>query len=198
MDFWKAYLEKARMPEFGTKHLWLKTGERWNTSILRYLEYSSILENGGFINTQWSPDRRCIIAKDIISDMFVSFYDVNSRTVLAARPSAGAMDFTTEISKAKKHMRNPNIEMRVIGLQNSDKTQAEAIGIMHNAMGMGILAEADLFGSQKRHIIMDVYTGRVYNLLLENRIYRPGELMVSAPQPPVQPAISLQKTQEPK
>jgi hypothetical protein len=184
MDFWKTYLRKAGSPEFGTKQLWLKTGERWNTSILRYLEFSSLLETGKSIYVQWSPDCRYIIAKDIISDLFVSFYDVNSRTVLAARLSGGTENLTKEISKAKKQMANPNIEMRVIGLQNSDKALAEAIGVMHNAVGTGVLAEVDLFGNQKRHIIMDLYTGRVYNLLLENRIYRPGELIVSQPQAP--------------
>ncbi len=198
MDFWKAYLARSGMPEFGTKQLWLKTGERWNTSILRYLEYSSILQNGESINAQWNPERRYIIAKEIISDLFISFYDVNSRTVLAARLSGGTADFTKEISKARKRMRNPNIEMRVIGLQNSDKAPAETIEIMHDAIGTGILAEADLFGNQKRHIIMDLYTGRVYNLLLENRIYRPGELMITEPKPIVQPAAPSQNFPGPK
>lgn len=182
MDFWKTYLKKSALPEFGTKQLWLKTGERWNTSILRYSEYSKVLETGKSIYMQWSPDCGYIIAKDIISDMFISFYDVNSRTVLAARLSSLTGNFKNEISKARKHMANSNIEMRVIGLQNSDKAMAEAIGVMHNAIGTGVLSEVDLFGNQKRHIIMDLYTGRIYNLLLENRIYRPGELIVSQPQ----------------
>jgi hypothetical protein len=36
--------------------------------------------------------------------------------------------------------------------------------------------EVDLFGEEKRHIVMDMKTGLSYDLLLENRIYRPGEL----------------------
>ena len=36
--------------------------------------------------------------------------------------------------------------------------------------------EIDLFGTDKRHIALDLKTGTSYDLFLENRIYRPGEL----------------------
>ncbi len=185
MDFWKAYSEKVRLPEFGSSQTWLKTGERWNTSIMRYLEYSYILGAGEHITAQWSPDIRYIIAKEIISDLFISLYDVNTRSVFACRIGGDHKSFSFEASKAVRKIRNPNIEMRAIGLQNTDKQSADAIMEMRNAIGTGSLAEADLFGNQKRHIIMELYTGRMYNLLLENRIYRPGELMVLASKPEI-------------
>ena len=36
--------------------------------------------------------------------------------------------------------------------------------------------EIDMFGEEKRHMAIDMKTGLSYDLLLENRIYRPGEL----------------------
>ena len=36
--------------------------------------------------------------------------------------------------------------------------------------------EADLFGSDRRNIAIDLKTGTSFNMLTENRLYKPGEL----------------------
>ena len=40
----------------------------------------------------------------------------------------------------------------------------------------GHFMEVDLFGTDTRHIALDLKTGVSYNLLLLNRLYRAGEL----------------------
>ncbi len=199
MDFWKTYTEKKGAKSFGSSQLWLKTGERWNTSILRYKEFSDELQEESSIIAEWNLDRSHIIAKNIISDIFLSFYDVNTRTVLAIRTSSQPEKYLESVYKMRKKIKNPNIEIRAIGLQNSQTGSLTVLETLAKAMHPGKLAETDLFGNQKRHIIMDLYTGRVYNLLLENRIYRPGELIATQAPPgsPLQSGSPIQKPQVP-
>ena len=37
--------------------------------------------------------------------------------------------------------------------------------------------EADLFGNSTRHIAIDIYSGMSFNVLLEDKLYKPGELV---------------------
>ncbi len=190
MDFWAAYEKRRGEPDFGKGRLWLKTGERPNASLLRLAQRSSELKPGQASLYPYSPEKRYLLAKDIVSEMLISIYDVNSRTAFAARPTGPVYSEEIErISKALSAMRNPRLEIRLIGLQNNDTSFIESTERLRRRIGHE-LSEVDIFGNERRHVIIDLLTGKPYSLLLENRIYRPGELIV-AQKPSSKPSGAL-------
>ena len=71
----------------------------------------------------------------------------------------------------------PNVEARIMGLQNGED-HAFLGGLLGFLSKQGIrLIEADLFGEETRHVAIDLKTGASYNVLLEDRHYRAGELV---------------------
>ncbi len=193
MDFRKAYEKRRAASGFGSQQLWLKTGERWNTSILKYSEWSSELKNGTLFQ-KWTPEKRFLIAKNMVSELLVTFYDVNTKAILAMRISKALGEREVDdVKKRLSSLRRPNLELRLIGLQNNSKDMIGSVERLQEAVDCR-LVEVDLFGNQTRHIIIDLLTGKPYNLLLENRIYRPGELIVgfAAAVPPAQKEVTEQ------
>ena len=108
--------------------------------------------------------------------MLLTMYDVNSRSILAIRSALPieANDLK-DIQKKLNHMRDANIEIRAIGLQNGWRGYAKSFNDIYK-VSKGHCMEIDLFGEEKRHVAIDLKTGLSYDLLLEDRIYRPGEL----------------------
>ena len=67
--------------------------------------------------------------------------------------------------------------MRIIGLQGNDHTMYVAIEGMQKTVPEARLVEVDLFGNEIRHIAFDTKTGSTYDLLLQNKIYGPADLI---------------------
>ncbi len=121
-------------------------------------------------------DGRYIIARDVTFDLLASLYDINSRSAVLLR-ATWPLD-SGDLGKIKAmigKLRRPRIEMRVIGLQNGNTNLMKVVDELYNAV-KGSLIEVDLFGNLTRHIAIDLNTGMSYDVLLEDRIYRPGEL----------------------
>ena len=174
MDLFRPY--SAEASNMGNQRLYLSTGKRNHASISQIESRSIVLERnkGKFI--KYSDKSRYLIAKAITFDMLITVYDVNSRLILAIRPAlpTDANDLKT-VQKMLGHMKNANMEIRAIGLQNGWRGYAKSFNDIYKA-SKGHCMEIDMFGEEKRHIAIDMKTGLSYDLLLENRIYRPGEL----------------------
>jgi hypothetical protein len=176
MDFWNVYEARRTVSAFGTKQFLLNTGERYNTSIAGIKDRSVELAINDASYYKYMSGRRYVTVSNITFDLLASFYDTNSRSAFMMRLTSPFRP--VELSRAAgviRKMRNPNIEVRFIGLQNNDSFLLHSI-IDMKKISDGNLVEADLFGDQVRHVAIDLYTGKPYHLLLENRIYRPGEL----------------------
>lgn len=175
MDLWGAYKAKT-MGDFSQSPVMLNTGDRKGTSLSMVEWSSSVLEVNSTLVQKYDEAHRYILAKDISFDLLVTAYDVNSRWTFAAR-------VTQKLDPAqwKKlfgilgKVRPSNFEFRLIGMQNGYRAGLEGVELLHKRTS-GVLAEADLFGTDTRHIAIDTKTGVSYNLLLLNRVYRPGEL----------------------
>ncbi len=125
---------------------------------------------------QFPEQSRYVCARDITFDLLVTLYDVNTRTMAIFRlvkelPEATRAKLVKFISSLKR----PTLELRAIGMQNSYKEMLPLIAQMRE-LSKAILVEVDLFGTSTRHVVIDMQTGMPYNLLLLNRVYRPGEL----------------------
>ncbi len=120
---------------------------------------------------------RYIAATDLTFSLLASLYDVNSSKLIAYNIFADAKPCISGFGSFIKPLKRPNIEARLIGLQNgSDKKPVEQI--MEFLIKRGIpLVEADLFGNEVRHIAFDAKQGMSFNVLVNNMNYRPGELV---------------------
>ncbi len=176
MDFWGTYEKKRSDPQFGFRRLALNTGERHIASALRLIGRSLEINTGESLRYAYSEARRYVAAPGIGFDALISFYDVNTKSGIMLRPASPVYPAEVKIvAEAVSALRKPRLEMRAIGMQDGHAFLVETMERLSSKINAE-LVEADLFGGQIRHIIMDMKTGKPYNLLLENRIYRPGEL----------------------
>ena len=176
MDFWNSY--KARtVGNFADAPLCLETAARKNASLKAVSEFSRELEINQAFFQRYDETRRYIIAREITHELLFSAYDVNSGDALVARITRqlSNQEWSGVLSRLRR-VRLPNLEFRIIGLQNGGYA-ATLVGFDRlRKMTHEILAEVDLFGPNMRNIVIDTKTGVPYDLLLLNRIYRAGEL----------------------
>ena len=174
MDLFRPY--SAEASNMGNQRLHLSTGKRNHASLAQIESRSIIIEGNKGISIKYSEKYRYLISKSITFDMLLTMYDVNSRSILAIRSALPieANDLK-DIQKKLNHMRDANIEIRAIGLQNGWRGYAKSFNDIYK-VSKGHCMEIDLFGEEKRHVAIDLKTGLSYDLLLEDRIYRPGEL----------------------
>jgi len=176
MDLWNVFGKEVQRPGYGTKQITLNTGARHNLS-LKMVSAGTSLSPGEWTFRPYSEEKRYLVMSDIGLDLLVTLFDVNSGSVLAIRTQT---DITEADAAAARRslsaIKRPNIEMRAIGLQNNSNGPEGTI-LKARKLLPNVLAEIDLFGDSKRHIVMDTKTGMTYNLLMLNRIYRPGELL---------------------
>lgn len=122
--------------------------------------------------------RRYIAFENVSYDLVVTLYNVNSPRAYAIRVF-DTKDLPKKVKAGIKSVMTdmPNLEARIFGLQNKE-THSFLEDVVNILLKEGIrLIEADLFGEETRHVAIDLKTGASYNLLLEDRIYRPGELI---------------------
>ncbi|MDE1856908.1 MAG: hypothetical protein KGH98_02370 [Candidatus Micrarchaeota archaeon] len=117
---------------------------------------------------------RYVAVKSMTFDLFVTLYDVNKRRYYAARLLSGDSK-SSEMGLFMKSAKGANFEARVIGLQNGQ--HFEGLGDVVDLLGSGraTLFEADLFGSERRNVAIDLKTGTTFDILTENRLYKPSE-----------------------
>lgn len=176
MDLWDSYNNK-RGADFGAKRLLLDTGQRWNASLGQISDRAVYLDLNHVIFHAYSEAKRYVLCRNISFDLLLTAYEVNTRNFFGMRP-------TKEVSGEEWHqirawfekLKRPNLEFRAIGMQNDYRElEGNIDGLRRTAKGR--FMEIDVFGNETRHIAIDLKTGASYNLLLENRIYRQGELM---------------------
>ncbi len=119
---------------------------------------------------------RYIACVSLVYDIMMSIYDVNSRSLIAARFLDLTPQIENQFSKFIKSLKRPNLELRVIGLQDGQEhdTLRKLVNFIKKEKLQ--LYEIDLFGKEIRNIAIDAYTGMSFNILLEDRVYKPGEL----------------------
>ncbi len=138
------------------------------------------------INYSTKLSKTYIAAINIVNDLFVTLYSINSRNMFVFRldlnnNNNNIKEFEQYLNKNKHN----NLELRLFGFQNADINN-NAFMVLNKLADIAIkyaipISEIDLFGNEIRHIAIDLKIGSTFNILLENRLYRPGEL-ISQPQ----------------
>lgn len=192
MDMWQQYMGYVE-DRLGSARIELRAGPRWNSSMAQLAGRSVELDRGT-LSRDYDEFGRYILAKNLTYELLVSLYDVNTRRCVAMRLAEPMQQkgLDAAIAPLKKLPRR-NIEMRAIGMQDGHAEQASVLDVIRKSLGCSLI-EADMFGTDIRHIAIDLKTGTSYNLLLLNRIYRPGELKnqqaAGQPQPKAQQPAS--------
>ncbi len=117
-----------------------------------------------------------INASNLTYDMLLSLYDFNSGRIAVARFDRFTEAIRSHMQGFVKSLKNPNLEARVLGLQDGHGSEdaLKVLGFINsNAIALN---EADLFGTDIRHISFETKRGMSMDLLLLDRVYRPGEL----------------------
>lgn len=121
---------------------------------------------------------RYAAALDTSYDMLLSIFDVNARNTIIFRTFGPDQTLRGSIDKYLLPLRRggPNVEVRIIGMQNGEEySHLYEIAELLNSKGLPLL-EVDLFGTETRHIAFDTKLGMSFNVLVNDRLYRPGEL----------------------
>ncbi|EQD62491.1 hypothetical protein B2A_02794 [mine drainage metagenome] len=182
MSLEQALDAEMKKPGFGSSNCHLFFKERPHISKTRVDEngraaYIDVDSNAKAIYSDTST--RYIASTDLTYDMLLSVYDVDTKELFVMRLFKHKPD---TFKPLKKHLsgisRNKykRLEARLIGLQ--DKEDYSILMPIFKELGKYRVpvVEVDLFGNQARHIALDSYLGTSFNILLLDRIYRPGEL----------------------
>ena len=117
-----------------------------------------------------------INASNLTYDMLFSIYDFNSGRIAVARFDRFTDETRQHMQGFVRSLKSPNLEARMIGLQDGHGSE-EASKVLDFINKNSIsLNEADLFGTEIRHVSIETKRGMTMDLLLLDRVYRPGEL----------------------
>ena len=181
MDFIEELRKHYSEPDFGKARLVMDTKARPYNSLSSVEKKSIVLDFNSAVCIQYSDTMRYIIAKDITFDLLVTIYEVNTMDCVAFRTfSMLEKKEMAKILSMVRKFRSRNIEVRAIGMQNVENNFSTIVDNICKAT-KGSLAEVDLFGNERRHISIDLKNGVSRDVLLENRHYRPGELVNAQP-----------------
>jgi hypothetical protein len=122
---------------------------------------------------------RNVAALQLTFDLLLSVYDGNSKTIFAYRFMDWPSDMEMRLEKDLRALRAPSLELRIIGMQNGQgwKSISDIVPFIKKR-GIGVF-EIDLFGKEIRHVSVDMKTGTSMDILVNNRLYKPGELVNS-------------------
>ncbi len=177
MDYWDVYEKERAKINFGSVREYLTSRDRIHLSLDSVEQYGLALQMNTGSSRSFKEEERYLLVTDMTRDLFVSIYDVNTQHAILLRFSEPLdEDVLKRVEHEVKNLKKPNLETRVIGLQDKE---TELLGTVERFHGMfkSSLMEIDLFGEETRHIVFDMKLGMTFNLLLLNRIYKQYELL---------------------
>ncbi|MCL5430578.1 MAG: hypothetical protein M1504_03845 [Candidatus Marsarchaeota archaeon] len=129
---------------------------------------------------------RYIAALSMSYDVFLTIFDINNSIGLVSRFLKFEKEQQTLLKDHMKRFRRANLEARVIGMQNDEGVDTmNEVNSFIKASKLQV-NEIDLFGNEFRNIAIDLKTGLTFDVLVENRQYKPGELINKATQEQVE------------
>ncbi|MCL5093285.1 MAG: hypothetical protein M1128_02350 [Candidatus Marsarchaeota archaeon] len=138
-------------------------------------EYLNADESNTIMNRN-EIGKRYISAMNVTYDLLFSVYEINSMSLFCARIFKSEDEVKRKLGVFIKRFKKPNFEVRIFGMQNNESPIL--IGRLLEVVKtykLGVY-EVDLFGDQTRNIAFDAKNGMSFNILMNDRIYRAGEL----------------------
>src|SRR6266480_2976100 len=121
MDFWNVYESARAKPDLGTGRLLITSRDRIHLSLSTVENYAYSLDMDRGIAKRFSEASRYVLVTEITHDLFVSIFDVNTTQSLLLSFSSPLNEADVKrVAWEVGRMKKPNLEMRIIGLQNKD------------------------------------------------------------------------------
>ena len=182
MSLEKALDQEMKKPGFGTAncHLFFKERPHISKSVIDRADGTVYIGIGDNTRLKYSGiSARYSAVVNMTYGLLLSVYDVDTKDLFAMCMLNHKADTFKDLEKyisSIKRNRYQRPEARLIGLQ--DKQDYSILMSIFKVLGRYKVpvVEVDLFGNQTRHIALDSYLGTSFNILLLDRIYRPGEL----------------------
>ncbi|VVB77221.1 Uncharacterised protein [uncultured archaeon] len=177
VDFWNVYRKSRATEGFSKSRLYLSARDRIHASLSSVERSALTLDMSKGLALKYDESTRYLIAKDLTYDMLVSIYDVNSSFSVVFRESTILDD--SEIARIRRQVAKAgksNLELRAIGLQNNYSALINSLEDLCKVMKFN-LQEIDVFGSGVRHIVFDTKVGMAFDLLPQNRVIGPNDLV---------------------
>ena len=146
MDFWGIYKNSEMSPGFGQARLTLCARDRIHISNSAIADYCTPIGPDTGFSRKYDERSRYVLAGDLTYDLLVSIYDVNSSRAFLLRLSNPLSEIAFKrVAATIKSLARPNLEMRVIGLQNGATGPLGTVRelIKHAKFS---LQEVDIFG----------------------------------------------------
>lgn len=180
MSFEKFLYDVAFKPGFGSAPYLKNSKERQNVSKIA-LDSGigcTYLNIGSFYKERYNAavGSRYVGSLSLVYDIMLSVFDVNSCTSIVSRFTDFTVPLATKFERELKLLKNTHLEARIIGLQNGSDISPISDIIAFLRKNSLPLVEVDLFGTDTRHICFDTKTGVSFDVLIGNRLYKPGEL----------------------
>ncbi|MEM0148371.1 MAG: hypothetical protein QXY10_02135 [Candidatus Micrarchaeaceae archaeon] len=133
------------------------------------------LKIGASIVINQASKQRYVYASNVIYDAILSLYYVNAQLLFVGRFFSFS-GISKDVEEWLKPLKGKErfVEARLIGMQDASPIE-ELQKAMEAIKGVPIM-EADLFGSDIRHIAIDSKLGTSFFVFELDRAYRPGEL----------------------
>ncbi|MGC8537753.1 MAG: hypothetical protein ACP5MZ_02085 [Candidatus Micrarchaeia archaeon] len=182
MSLEKALDEEMKKPGFSMAncHLSFKDRPHISKSKIDMADGAAYINIGESARVRYSDiSTRYIAAVNMTYDLLLSVYDVDTKDLFAMRVLKHAPDTFKALEKyisGISRNKYKRFEARLIGMQN--KQDYSILMPLFKILGKYNVpvVEVDLFGDQTRHIALETLLGVSFNVLLLDRIYRPGEL----------------------
>lgn len=180
MSFEDIFVNDAKKGGMGAGPYLMSSKPRPNMSriVLDADRNARYVELNGFQRLEYGPAReRYLAAINLTYDAIITVYNINSRELGMFRFYAFDDRARDAIGGFIEGLHKPlNLEVRLIGFQTGQ--EVGSLGAIADFLKKRRLrlVEADLFGNNVRHVSVDSMLGMDFEVLLENRVYRPGEL----------------------
>ncbi len=181
MSFEKFLDQEMANDDFSKTQYIKNSKERQNISKARLDSDSgcAYLKTGNIYSGRYSgvSGPRYVACVDLTYDIVLSIYDSNGGVCVVYRYMRMTPGAESMIEKTVRSARGANFEARLIGMQTG-----QSQFILNDALALLKkfripLFEVDLFGTDVRHTAIDLKTGASFDVLVENRLYKPGELL---------------------
>jgi hypothetical protein len=121
---------------------------------------------------------RYVTAMAITYDAVLSLYDFNTSSLFSYRFFKNVEPCIESAESFIKSLKGKaNLEARIIGMQNGQDYYTQDILMKFLTKHRIPIMELDLFGNERRNIAIDANTGMVFNVLENDMLYKPGELI---------------------
>ncbi|MCL5433467.1 MAG: hypothetical protein M1538_00620 [Candidatus Marsarchaeota archaeon] len=137
-----------------------------------YIEKGEIKEiNYNFL------EPRYIAITSLSYDFAITLYNVNRKSALIYRIYNNNNFLIKKLSSDISRFNNDDIEVRLFGFQTNYYNNLFSSMVKFIISKNIEIYEVDLLGNEIRNIALDIKTGQTFNILMENRLYKPGELI---------------------